>query len=107
MCSALVASNVNEVNGIAEVCAEEKGKLGAHVVASDGGTEDANLVGLGGDEGGLERDCNRPGVGSGREEYGDALSIGGEGLLEQAELEVGLALVRVYMWVGVGLGWFL
>lgn len=68
--STLVASDVDEVDGVAEVCAEEKSKLRAHIVAGGGGFEDADLVGFGGGgDGGLERDCNGPGVGSRREEY--------------------------------------
>lgn len=103
MCSALVAPGVDEVDEVAKVCAEEKSKLRAHIVASGGGFEDSNFVGLGsGAEGGLKRDCNGPGVGGRREEYGDAFAVGGEGLLKQAELEVRLVLVWVCMWVRGG-----
>lgn len=92
MCGALVAADVNKVDGIAEMCTEEESRLGAHVIASGGAIEDADFEGLhGGGEGGFEWDCDGRDVGSRREEYRDAEAVRGEDWLKQAKLEGGSA----------------
>lgn len=83
MRAALVASDVGKAHGVAEVGAEEEGRLGPCVVAGGSSGENPDFVGLGfGGDDWLERDCDGWGRGNGREEYGDTLAVGGESGLE-------------------------